>query len=285
MPEEVEEDDGEETPLLLAGEETKWLDLENFDFVSFYVTGDHPGRTSPDSYTYVLDASTGDVFMPVSQLRQLAGHKNYSRNVQTPKYRVVADTSMMWECVREAGKELKIALRALDDRFLNCGHICLILLPIVYNYLAEKHPASNLFARIRRDVHKTSYSSLVTRPSGDDDDHRQEEEEDEEPALCGKGPRDVDATLARYAIQPATNVGTASLARKRTVRHISGISVAEFEAMKFVFESRLSALEKKVWELSGGGEAQQQYEVSPPPAKKLAALLEACEADGEARAL
>lgn len=136
---------------------------------------DAPGD---DKYLLLQDLDTGDVLMPLLYLKKLFV-SNYSRKLSNPKHRLVhlpedhplldereQDNPLHWVWAFESTSEVKAIVRQELGESAPQGHLRLVLLPIVYNAMAEKDEmrTTGLFTALHAALQQSTYWPLL-RPS------------------------------------------------------------------------------------------------------------------------
>jgi hypothetical protein len=153
-----------------------------------------PGGAPAPRFLLLEDPETGDVLLPLVAMKAVL-ESNYSRKLAALKNRVVVAPAgpapaheeglLFWHWAFEAPHTVKVAVRRELGDATPQGHMRLVLLPIVYNAMAqqERLRASPLFRALHAAVCRSAYAPLVHQL---DAEHLAEVEGGEAPA-AGEG--------------------------------------------------------------------------------------------------
>ncbi len=129
-----------------------------------------PGREP--RYLLLEDPETGDVLLPLIYMKKVLD-ANYSRKLASLKNRLVIAPArsplarheglLYWQWAFESPHAVKIIVRREMGDVTPQGHLRLVLLPIVYNAMAQRPDlrASPLFRALHAAVRRSSYAPLV----------------------------------------------------------------------------------------------------------------------------
>eukprot|EP00850_Spirogloea_muscicola_P008850 SM000048S16562 [mRNA] locus=s48:418303:421271:- [translate_table: standard] len=144
-----------------------------------------------EKYLLLEDEETGDVLLPLIYMKSVF-EANYSRKLSSLKHRLIVLPStdncsgespgqkrkgyldgesshafVYWQWAFESPHEVKVLVRqALGEENTPQGHLRLVLLPIVYNAMAQKPKlrAAPFFRTLHRALHASNYAELLKLP-------------------------------------------------------------------------------------------------------------------------
>lgn len=190
-----------------------------------------------EKYLLLEDEETGDVLLPLIYMKSVF-EANYSRKLSSLKHRLVVLPSaevlgggevgnkrknalegdlsrgfVYWQWAFESPHEVKVLVRqALGDPQ---GHLRLILLPIVYNAMAQKQKlrSTPFFRALHRALRSSNYFELLKLPPDVEAELAEAEKatlslslgNSDMSNMCGEGkvfngPHDLYKTLAKYTL-------------------------------------------------------------------------------------
>mmetsp|Transcript_14207 Transcript_14207/g.48975 ORF Transcript_14207/g.48975 Transcript_14207/m.48975 type:complete len:562 (-) Transcript_14207:193-1878(-) len=181
-----------------------------------------------ERYLLLEDMDTGDILIPLIYMKLLY-EVNYSRKLSCIKYRIITVTDqtrqklgmpfvsdMYWHWAFESPHSVKLLVRKLlgEDNTPQ-GHLRLVLLPIVYNALAQKDSLRNtkIFRAMSAALARSSYYPLLRHydPNAAKRDGR---EKSEERAIDKEGEKEEDAAEEADDAEEAAEAAEAKRAKQ-----------------------------------------------------------------------